>query len=113
MRLSDLLGARVLDADGAEVGAVGDVRVTQDGPVLGTWGAALRVTGLVVSPVSAGSFLGYERGTVHGPWLVERIVTWLHRNAKYVEWADVTSVEDHVVRVARTRAELPPVPPLP
>jgi sporulation protein YlmC with PRC-barrel domain len=113
MRASDLLGASVRDADGADLGTVSDVRLVQDGPMLGSWGAALRVTGLVVSPRHTGSFLGYERGNVSGPWLVERIVKWLHRDAVYVEWDDVESYGDRVVRVRRTKAELPPVPALP
>lgn len=113
MRTSDLLGAAVRDADGVEVGHVSDLRMTQDGPVLGTWGAAFRVTGLVVSPNHTGSFLGYERGTVHGPWLVEKVVRWLHRHAVYVPWEDVESYDARTVRVARRRRELPPVPPLP
>jgi sporulation protein YlmC with PRC-barrel domain len=113
MRASDLLGARVRDADGTDIGHVSDLRLVQDGPVLGTWGAALRVHGLVVSPNHSGSYLGYDRGTVHGPWLVERIVRWLHRNACWVEWSDVESYGDGVVLVRRPRAALPPVPPLP
>jgi uncharacterized protein YrrD len=113
MRLSDLLGARVYDADGTYVGHVGDVRMVQDGPVIGTWGAALRLSGLVVMRNKSGSFLGYERGTVNGPWLVARVVGWLHRHAKYVEWDDVASFEDSVVRVRRASADLAPVPPLP
>jgi sporulation protein YlmC with PRC-barrel domain len=112
MRASDLLGAGVRDADGANLGHVSDIRVVQDGPVLGTWGAAFRVTGLVVSPNHTGSFLGYERGSVRGPWLVATIVKWLHRDAVLVPWEDVESWADRCVRVRRRRAELPPVPPL-
>ena len=113
MRTSDLIGAEVYDADGSYVGHVSDLRLVQDGPILGTWGAAFRVGGLVVSPNHSGSFLGYDRGTVHGPWLVERVVKWLHRHAAYVPWDDVESCADRTVRVRRRRAELPAVPPLP
>ncbi len=89
------------------------MRMTQDGPVLGTWGAAFRVSGLVVSPRRTGSYLGYDRGTVHGPWLVERTVRWLHRHARYVPWEDVETCGDHRVRVRVRRSELSEVPPLP
>jgi sporulation protein YlmC with PRC-barrel domain len=112
MRASDLVGARVRDADGADLGTVSDIRLVQDGPVLGTWGAAFRVVGLVVAPPRTGSFLGYERGPVNGPWLVAKVVRWLHRDGVFVPWDDVESVADRVVRVARRRADLPPVPEL-
>lgn len=113
MRASDLVAARVYDADGTYVGNVSDVRVVQDGPPLGPWAAALRVDGLLVSPNNTGTYLGYDRGTVRGPWLVRRIVTWLHRHARYARWEDVESWGDATVRLRRTVAELPPVPPLP
>ena len=113
MRASDVLGARVVDVDGAYVGDVSDVRLVQDGPILGTWGAAFRVEGIVVSPRNTGSYLGYDRGTVRGPWLVKAIVTWLHRHAVYVPWEDVTSCADHRVEVGRRKADLGPVPDLP
>lgn len=112
MRASDLLGARVYDAGGAYVGHVSDVRLVQDGPLLGTWGAALRVDGLVVSPNHSGSYLGYDRGTVKGPWLVKTVVRWLHRKAVYVPWDDVASRGDRRIDVSRALADLGPVPPL-
>jgi hypothetical protein len=113
MRASDLVGARVHDADGAYVGNVSDVRLVQDGPLLGTWGAALRVDGLVVSRNHTGSYLGYDRGTVRGPWLLRRMVEWLHRHAVYVRWDDVASYADGRVELSRRRADLPKVPALP
>ncbi len=113
MRASDVLGARVVDADGAYVGNVSDVRLVQDGPILGTWGAAFRVEGIVVSPRNTGSYLGYDRGTVRGPWLVKTIVTWLHRHAVYVPWEDVTSCADRCVTLRVPRADLDRVPDLP
>lgn len=106
MRASDYVRRRVVDSEGAYVGDVSDIRMAQDGPVLGTWGAAFRVTGLVVSPRNAGSFLGYERSSVSGPWLVETVVRWLHRNARFVPWEDVAGIEDGVVRVRRPLRDL-------
>ena len=113
MRASDVLGAHVVDADGAYLGNVSDVRLVQDGPILGTWGAAFRVDGLVVSPNNSGSYLGYDRGTVNGPWLVKAIVQFLHRHAVYVPWDDVTSCGDRRIEVGRRKADLGPVPDLP
>ena len=45
MRLSDLLGADVVDEAGRHAGRVHDVRLVQDGPLVGSFGAALRVDG--------------------------------------------------------------------
>jgi sporulation protein YlmC with PRC-barrel domain len=112
MRMSDLVQARVLDPAGTEIGRVHDVRLVQDGPVLGTWGAALRVEGLIVGTQRVGNYLGYERSSLRGPWLVAAVVKWLHRKSAYVAWDDVESVEDHVVRIRRRKSELPPVPAL-
>ena len=42
MRLSELLHAPVVDADGTELGSIEDVRLAQDGPLLMPFGAALR-----------------------------------------------------------------------
>ena len=112
MRMSDLVQATVCDSSGAVIGRVHDVRLVQDGPILGTWGAAFRVEGLIVGPQRVGNFLGYERGSLRGPWLVAAVVKWLHRESVFVPWSDVASVEDHVVRIRRTKANLPPVPAL-
>jgi hypothetical protein len=49
MRLSELIGTRVIDSNEQHVGFVQDVRAEQDGPLLGSWGAAIAVKGLIVS----------------------------------------------------------------
>lgn len=48
MRLSELLGAEVVDEHGRSAGRVHDVRLEQDGPMIGTFGASLRLAGLIV-----------------------------------------------------------------
>jgi sporulation protein YlmC with PRC-barrel domain len=45
MRLTDLLGAEVIDQEGRSAGRVHDVRLVQDGPPVGGFGASLRVAG--------------------------------------------------------------------
>lgn len=100
MRVSDLVGARVCDEQGNDLGGVNDVRLVQDGPILGTWGAAFRISGLIVSRRRIGSFLGYEHDTMRGPWLVRTVVRWLHRDALFVPWSAVREMGDRVVHVA-------------
>src|SRR4051794_19249558 len=55
MRLSDLLSSTVFDAEGREVGRVRDVRLVQDGPIQGTFGAGLRVEGLIIGSTAVAS----------------------------------------------------------
>jgi hypothetical protein len=55
MRLSELLGAEVTDQRGRSAGKVHDVRPTQDGPVIGGFGARLRLAGLLVGQRAWGS----------------------------------------------------------
>jgi sporulation protein YlmC with PRC-barrel domain len=112
MRASDLLGAKVYDGADRLLGSVSDVRLVQDGPILGGWGAAFRVDGLVVSRPSTGSWLGYERARVRAPWALATLFRWLHRDAMYVAWDAVESVEHRLVRLRVDGAELPPVAPI-
>jgi hypothetical protein len=112
MRLSDLLHARVLGPGDEELGKVLDIRMVQDGPVLGTWGAAFRVQGLILSKRTIGGFFGYERSDLNAPWLVNAIVNRLHKDAAYVEWAHVTSCERGLVRIDVGRSGLSPIPRL-
>jgi hypothetical protein len=106
MRLSEFLGTPVFDSEGAPIGKVSDVRLVQDGAPIGSFGAALRITGLVVSRGRIGGFLGYDRPGVRGPWLVATVVRWLHRHTVYAEWSDVTSREPGRVTLSRPRSEL-------
>jgi hypothetical protein len=109
MHLSDLLHSRAYDADGVDIGRVGDVRLVQDGPVLLPFGAAFRVEGLVVGNHSLETRLGFQRGALTGPWLVRVLCAGLERRARYVDWNDVVSWDGRVVRIAKRRAELGPV----
>src|ERR671923_285859 len=49
----------VVNQAGGSAGHVHDVRLVQDGPVIGGFGASLRVDGLIVGPRSTGGRLGY------------------------------------------------------
>jgi len=73
MRLSEVMGARVTTDDGRHLGRVRDVRLVQDGPTIGEWGASLRLHELVVGHGSVGARLGYRHGGVRAPWLVRMV----------------------------------------
>jgi uncharacterized protein YrrD len=93
MRLTDLLGAEVIDQEGRSAGRVHDVRLVQDGPPVGGSGASLRVAGLIVGARGIGARLGYQRRHVKGPWLVRVLAGWLFHDGRYVEWDRVQTVQ--------------------
>ncbi|TWD81707.1 hypothetical protein FB561_2829 [Kribbella amoyensis] len=107
MRLNDLLGHRVHDSAGEDIGGVADVRLVQDGPLLSSNQSALRVDGLIVVEHKSTRLFGYERHV--GPallrWLVHRRLgaVW------YLPWEDVERITDHVVQTRSGREDLRPL----
>jgi sporulation protein YlmC with PRC-barrel domain len=101
MILSDLLGNPVYDDSGAKVGRVVDARFRLEGH---TSPARARLTGLIVSPRSASSYLGYERVSQSTPAIIDRFLRWRHRGSFLVDWGDVARVSDTTV-VLRARYE--------
>lgn len=93
MILSELIGAPVVDG-GKRVGRVADVRFVLDRVVdpadpLRTATPGARLYGVLVSPGSAGSFLGYERSGVTRPWPLAQLLRRRERDAFLVLWRDV------------------------
>jgi len=83
MKASDLLGQRVFDAAGNELGQIADLltRTRSDGQ--------LRVYAVLVTPGHRGRLFGYEREGIQGPWLIEQFSRWLHRGTHEVAWSEV------------------------
>jgi hypothetical protein len=78
MLLSKLLGLRVIDAAQHPVGTVVDVRLTVAGdPAQNP--PMPRVVGLVVSPRTRTSYLGYERSEADAPATLAALLRWRHR----------------------------------
>ncbi|MFD7306791.1 PRC-barrel domain containing protein [Promicromonospora sp. NPDC059942] len=112
MNVGDLLDASVVGPDGATLGVVVDVRLALElvdepddqrrdredpEPPLSAHVApdavgGARLVGLLVSPHSGGSFLGYERTKVRSPWPIAQLVRRRHRGTFLVDWADVAEV---------------------
>ena len=108
MILSDLLDSPVLDAAGDRLGFVVDVRLVLDGPLDGTV-ARPRVEGLLVSPRTGSSFLGYERRDDQRPAVLARILRARHRGTFLVRWQDVAEVDTREVRLAEAYRRWSPV----
>jgi hypothetical protein len=104
VRLSELLGREVVDVDGEVVGSVHDVVLVQDGPMLGSWGAALRLESLLVGTGSVGTRLGVRRPHVDRPWIVA--VFFARRKRYVVPWAEVADRDDGRITLACRRDEL-------
>jgi sporulation protein YlmC with PRC-barrel domain len=107
MRLSDLLGAEVVDERGASGGHVHDVRLVQDGPLIGSFGASLRVDGLVVGRRAIGARFGYQRREMKGPLLVKLLAGWLYHGSHYVRWDRVRAVERDRILISGSVDDLP------
>jgi hypothetical protein len=112
MRLSELLGAEVVDERGRAVGKVHDVRLEQTGPVLEGVGPSLRVKGLIVGRRALGARFGFGRGGVRGPWLLRVVFGSLGRDGRYVAWGRIRSIRTRQIRITGTADDLPrPQPP--
>jgi sporulation protein YlmC with PRC-barrel domain len=92
MRLSELLDSEVVDRNGERIGHVHDVRLVQDGPPLGTWGAALRLEALVVGRGSIGTRLGITRPQMKGPWILKLLFARQRGSRVLVPWNRVREV---------------------
>ncbi len=87
-RLNEVLQMEVLTPAGQSLGHVLDVRLTRRGQE--PW--SLVATGLVVGRGRPGGYLGYDRAGEQGPWLLNRVVRWLHRHSGYLPMSGVEDV---------------------
>lgn|GEM_PF-5379302 len=95
---SSLLKKEVVSEQGDVLGRVHDLRLVRDSsarsPLTG-----VRLHGMVVGKRAAGSRLGYLRGEVAGPWLLNKLFGDRGHEALYVEWADVLEIQPRRVIV--------------
>ena len=88
--LNELLQMPVQDLAGRRLGRVLDVRLEHETTEPGE---RIRVIGLVVGRGHPGSYFGYDRRPDMGPWLVNRIVRWLHRHSAYAAIDDLDELD--------------------
>jgi sporulation protein YlmC with PRC-barrel domain len=108
MLLSELLGLRVVDAGSHLVGNVVDVRLTVDGEPAHD-PPQPRVLGLVVSPRTRSSFLGYERSKADAPVMIAALLRWRHRGTFVAAWDDVARVGSDLVKLRPDYTRYSPV----
>jgi hypothetical protein len=96
MQLSDFLGLRVIDAAQHPIGTVIDVRLTVNGDPTHN-PPTPRVLGLVISPRTRSSFLGYERSGANAPAMLAAMFRWRHRGTFLAAWEDVARVRSGLV----------------
>ncbi|WP_052680621.1 PRC-barrel domain-containing protein [Streptomyces sp. NRRL F-4428] len=90
MRLADLMGARVLDATGRDIGHVSDVRLTETTAPAVTR-PRLRIEGLVIATRRRGRLLAYDHRPVDGPWPLTALARRTTRHALWTPWTAVTA----------------------
>jgi hypothetical protein len=100
-RIGSWLGRHVVDVDGREIGRVHDVRLERDGPIIPGFGAALRVSGLIVGRGSIAQRLGFDRVDITGPWPLDVWGKRAARRARFVPWALVEERADTFVCAKR------------
>ena len=97
--MSDLLGSTVEDLAGRRLGDVHDVRLVQNGPILGSWGAAFTVDALLVGPHAVGVRLGYGRSEVRGPWVARVTFEAIHGVLDAVAWDSIVAIQPGTILV--------------
>jgi hypothetical protein len=103
MILSDLIGSPVLDPDGERLGFAIDARFVLDGPQEQARTPEIDAVlhGLVVSPHTRSSYLGYDRNNVNAPALIAKFLTWRHRGSFLVLWEDIERLAPGRIEVRR------------
>lgn len=89
-RFGHLQGMKVRTADGTDLGKVLDARLEPRGR---RSDRRLVLTHLIVGRGRPGSMLGYDRGDFRGPWLVRRLVLYLHRHTGKVPMTAVERID--------------------
>jgi hypothetical protein len=107
MRSAQIVGCRVIDRDGVDIGLVRDIRIAAGAaPEPDSGHPAYGITALVVGSVGVAQRLGYGRGQMGGPWPLTSLFRALARRSLVVDWADVASHSVDRIEIRRRRSEL-------
>jgi hypothetical protein len=104
MRAGELIGRRVRDAAGRDLGAIREIRAEATPRSDGL--PELVVRGVIVGRTRVRLF-GYQRHDQRGPAVLVAFIRWLHRHTRYVAWDDLDlDLTETEIRVRRPFAEL-------
>ena len=107
MRAVDLLGARVYDRDGAEIGTVRDLHFEARGrAVVDSGRPAYRLTELECGSVGVAHRLGYGHRDLAGPWPLDRILSRMARRSLMVRWDQIAGIEGPRIRLSVVAGDL-------
>jgi hypothetical protein len=106
MRLVEIIGCRVVDADGQDTGEVHDVRVVADGPPDANGRSAYRLDALIVGAGGMAHKLGYSDHAMAGPWPLTSYFGRQIRRSLVVPWSDVAALDRPTIRIRARRDEL-------
>src|SRR4051794_17031866 len=106
MRMADLVGAKVFDSGGRDVGKVHDVRAARDGTH--EVDAPYVATHLLVAAGAVGTRLGYGYGHMHGPWPLSAIIRRAMARSYAVRWGQIDTIEPTL----EGRLSAPPADPM-
>jgi hypothetical protein len=107
VRIAELLGCRLFDRDGTEIGSVHDVRFVADGRPYGRTGKpAYRLDALIVGGTAVGDRLGFTRHEMKGPWPLTVLFPRLARHSYLVPWEDVTRFDRPRIEIRRRASDL-------
>jgi hypothetical protein len=106
MRTSELIGCRVYDAEGQDVGTVHDLhfrlRLQPDGS------QACQLDALECGGVGFGHRLGYGEHAMRGPWPLPQLFRYLARRSLAVPWSQVTALDRPRIDISVRRDQLQP-----
>ena len=108
MQLSELLELPVCDATGQQLGTVVDVRLALAGD-LDDRPDEPTLFGLIISPHTQSSYLGYERSDARRPTLLAALLRWRHRGTFLTLWQDIAHVSAESVWVRQGFQRYSPV----
>jgi hypothetical protein len=83
VRASDLLGATAISASGAPLGRISEL-LCETGP-----DGVPKIVEVEVTRGRRLRLLGYERAGIQGPWVLEKLASWLHRHTQTIPWQDL------------------------
>src|SRR3954469_12563591 len=105
MRMADLVGAKVFDSSGRDVGKGNDVPAERGDTHEGD--APYAATPLLVAAGSVGTRLGYGYGHMHGPWPLSAIMQRAMARSYAVRWDQIETIEPTLqVRLSASRDDL-------